>query len=65
MSRLHFKKYPEQDGTYIAGNHSQMYNRLEIEKVMVIGQDVFVEDDKHPFIFTDFDFWSDIQEQTK
>lgn len=65
MSRLHLKKYPEQDGTYITGNHNQFHNRLEIETVKVIGMDVFVDGDEQPFIFTDFDFWSDIQEQIK
>lgn len=62
MSRLHFKKYPEQDGVYVTGNHNELHSRLEIETVRVVGKEVFIDGDEYPYIFTDFDFWSDVQE---
>lgn len=65
MNRLYFKKYPEKDGVYITGNHNQLHNRLEVEFVIVQGTDVLVDGDSEPFTFTDFDFWSDLQEETK
>lgn len=63
--RLYFKKYPKKDGIYTAANHNEFLNRLEIETVTVVGEEVFVEGDLSPFIFKDFDFWSDSQEETK
>lgn len=58
-TRLFFQKYPKEDGQYNAGNLSPVFNRLEIDLVTVIGEDVFVGGDKKPFIFNDFDYWSD------
>ena len=59
MNNLNFRKHPQQDGKYLAANHNKMHNRLEIEKVSVVNGEVFVEGDSEPFIFTDFDFWSE------
>lgn len=59
MNTLKAKNHPSQDGAYIAGNYNKMKSRLEIGAVVVIGTDVFVVGDSEPFIFTDFDFWSD------
>ncbi len=50
---------PTEDGVYFAGNLNTRNQRLEINKVSVIGLDVTTEDDMNGFIFSDFDFWSD------
>lgn len=56
---LNYQNFPKEDGTYFAGNFNKHLNRLEVAKVSVVGQDVYVENDPKPFIYTDFDFWSD------
>lgn len=61
-TRLFFKKYPIEDGKYNAGNLSPAFHRLEIDFVTVVDQDVFVDGDKDPFTFQDFDYWSDKEE---
>jgi len=54
-----YGKFPIEDGVYLAGNLSPVYNRLEIDTVTVKGTDVYVEDEPRPFIFHDFDYWSE------
>lgn len=51
--------FPIENGVYFAGNLNKRNQRLEINKVNVIGLDVTTEDGTDGFIFSDWDFWSD------
>jgi hypothetical protein len=58
-TRLLYKNYPKTNGAYYAGNHSTHHNRLEIDSVCVVDGEVYTDNDPKPFIFTDFDYWSE------
>lgn len=60
MEILKHRNFPTQDGIYFAGNYNHFHNRLEVDSVTVVGKECFVAGDTEPFLFTDFDYWSDL-----
>lgn len=64
-TQLLYKNYPKANGAYYAGNHATFNNRLEIESVYLVDEEVYIDTDPRPYIFTDFDYWSEQVNKSK